>query len=75
MAEDREDERGDLQGALVEMHNKNVSVYQHAGVELLRVPGEEKLRVRTTKEPTTAAGPTGAEPVGAVVVGEGARPA
>jgi hypothetical protein len=46
----RREEADDLRGALREMHDKNVVVYRHAGVELVRVPGEEKIRVRTTKE-------------------------
>ena len=46
----RTDEKADLQAALREMHNGNVVVYRHAGVEMVRVPGEEKIRVRTTKE-------------------------
>lgn len=58
----RNEEKGDLQGALREMHDKRVTAYRHAGVELVRVPGsrrvfiacfgvgEEKLRVRTSKE-------------------------
>lgn len=46
----RGEEKGDMQGALREMHDKSITAYRHAGVELVRVPGEEKLRVRTTKE-------------------------
>lgn len=46
----RREEKNDLQGALRVMHDRNVVVYRHAGVELVRIPGEEKLRVRTTKE-------------------------
>ena len=46
----RQEEKGDAQMALREMHDQRVEVYRHAGVELVRVPGEEKLRVRTTKE-------------------------
>lgn len=36
-------------GALQEMQRGNVVVYKHAGVELARVPGAEKLRVRLVK--------------------------
>lgn len=39
-----------IQGSLREMHDKGVDVYKHAGVELARVPGTEKLRVRLTKD-------------------------
>lgn len=46
----RADESGELQGALREMHDRNVTAYRHAGVEMVRVPGEEKIRVRTSKE-------------------------
>jgi hypothetical protein len=46
----RGEEKSDMQGALREMHDRHVEVYRHAGVELVRVPGEEKLRVRTSKE-------------------------
>lgn len=44
------EEKGLIQGALQEMRQANVSVYRHSGVELARVPGAEKLRVRLTKE-------------------------
>lgn len=46
----RSDEKTTLQAALREMHDKGVTAYRHAGVEFVRVPGEERLRVRTTKE-------------------------
>lgn len=36
--------------ALQVMQSSKVSAYRHAGVELARVPGAEKLRVRLTKE-------------------------
>jgi len=43
------------QGALAEMHTKGIASYVHGGVVLMRVPGEEKLQVRSTpKEATTA---------------------
>lgn len=44
-----------IQGALREMHDRSVDVYKHAGVELARVPGTEKLRVRLTKDKGDAA--------------------
>ena len=49
----RLDERSDMQAALAEMHTKGLTSYHHGGVELVRVPGAEKLRVRTVKEPAT----------------------
>ncbi|CAB4187273.1 hypothetical protein UFOVP1601_16 [uncultured Caudovirales phage] len=39
--------------ALAYMHDNKVRTYRFAGVELARVPGEEKLRVRTSKEAAT----------------------
>lgn len=36
--------------ALQVMQSSKISAYRHAGVELARVPGAEKLRVRLTKE-------------------------
>jgi hypothetical protein len=36
--------------ALQEMQRAKIQVYKHAGVELARVPGAEKLRVRLTKD-------------------------
>ena len=46
----RVEEQGDIAAALQHMVKKNVSVYKHGGIELARVPGAEKLRVRLTKE-------------------------
>lgn len=39
--------------ALAYMHENKLRTYRFAGVELARVPGEEKLRVRTSKEAAT----------------------
>jgi hypothetical protein len=50
----RADEAGDTQAALTRMRERKITTYQHAGVEMARVPGEEKLRVRTSKEKATA---------------------
>lgn len=55
MASDRETEAGLLQAALPVMRNEKLTTYQHAGVELVRVPGEEKLRCRTAKDRATGA--------------------
>ena len=49
----RTDEKEDQRMALREMHDKGVTSYRYAGVELVRIPGEEKLRVRTSKEDAT----------------------
>lgn len=46
----RTEEQSDIVAALQEMQKKKISVYKHGGVELARVPGAEKLRVRLTKE-------------------------
>jgi len=46
----RTEEKDDNRQALRIMHDEDRTVYRHAGVELVRVPGEEKLRVRTTGE-------------------------
>ena len=40
------DESAAKQAALDYMAAKDVTVYKHAGIELVRVPGHEKLRVR-----------------------------
>lgn len=39
--------------ALETMQKEGISVYCHARIELARVPGAEKLRVRSTKEPAS----------------------
>ena len=46
----RQEETGLIQSALQTMVKKNLTVYKHAGIELARVPGAEKLRVRVVKE-------------------------
>lgn len=50
----RADEQESIQAALQEMQRKGVTVYRHARVELARIPGAEKLRVRMTKEEGSA---------------------
>lgn len=50
----RADEAGDERAALQRMRAKELTTYRHAGVELARVPGEEKLRVRTSRAAATA---------------------
>ena len=44
------EETGLVQSALQEMTKRGIPVYRHGGVELARIPGAEKLRVRLTKE-------------------------
>ena len=56
MATLRADEAGDERIALDLMRGVNITSYRYAGVELVRVPGEEKLRVRTSKVNATAEG-------------------
>lgn len=62
MADLRADEAGYLQTAHREMRDKKLQTHRGSGVEFVRVPGEEKLRVRTSKESATAE--TAAEPEG-----------
>ena len=50
MNQARQDEAGSVQAALKRMQDNDVVVYRHGGIELARVPGAEKLRVRPTKE-------------------------
>jgi hypothetical protein len=44
------EESGLIAAALQTMVQRSLQVYKHGGVELARVPGAEKLRVRLTKE-------------------------
>jgi len=44
------EEQGLISSALQAMQKDGRSVYRHARIELARVPGAEKLRVRLTKE-------------------------
>lgn len=44
------EEKGLIQSALQEMQKRGISIHRRGGVELARVPGAEKLRVRLTKE-------------------------
>lgn len=44
------EEAGYEQTALQLMRRNDRTTYQHAGVTLVRVPGEEKLQVKTTRE-------------------------
>lgn len=50
MNELRSEEKGYLQQARSLMHKYNKSVYKHAGVEIVLVPGDEKVRVRVLKD-------------------------
>jgi hypothetical protein len=67
------EEKGLIQSALKAMQQANISVYKHGGVELARVPGSEKLRVRLTKDQGDAevtGGTTSADNAGQAVAGE-----
>jgi hypothetical protein len=46
--------------ALQEMQKRKLQVYKHAGLELARVPGSERLRVRRVKDTGDAAVEQGA---------------
>lgn len=46
----RLEEAGLVVSALQQMVKRKLTVYKHARVELARVPGAEKLRVRVTKD-------------------------
>lgn len=50
----RQREAEHLRSALNLMREHNKTAWRAAGVEMVRVPGEEKLRVRTSKEKATA---------------------
>lgn len=50
----RADEAGHLRTALKLMRKHNRTSWRAAGIEFSRVPGEEKLRVRSSKEKATA---------------------
>lgn len=47
-------EKEAVAGALDVMHRGNLSIYKAAGVELARVPGSERLRVRLVKDQGSA---------------------
>jgi hypothetical protein len=49
------EETGLEQTALSLMRKHDKTAWRHSGVELVRVPGEEKLRVRTSQERTATA--------------------
>jgi hypothetical protein len=48
--EARKEEVGLISSALDVMQKDGIQVYKHGGVELVRVPGAEKLRVRRVKD-------------------------
>ena len=52
----RAQEKGDLQAALQEMQRRDLSQFVYAGVELTRVTGADKLRVRVVDDEGTTAG-------------------
>lgn len=45
-------EAGNEQAALKVMQQHETMTYKHGGVQLIRVPGDEKLSVRTSKDTT-----------------------
>lgn len=55
IAELQNTEAGNEQSALQLMRRHDRTSYQHAGVTLLRVPGEEKLQVKRTRTRTATA--------------------
>lgn len=52
----RGEEKATKSSALREMHDKGVEVYRHAGIDLVRVPGEEELLVRKSKAEASESG-------------------
>lgn len=50
MNELRAEEKGHMQLARKLMHQYRKSVYKHTGVEIVLVPGDEKVRVRVLKD-------------------------
>lgn len=48
------EEKSLINAGLQEMQDKKITVHKHAGVELVRVPGADKLRVRLTKDTGSA---------------------
>jgi hypothetical protein len=50
----KQTEAGQEKNALALMRKHDKTSWRHSGVELIRVPGEERLRVRTTKAAATA---------------------
>jgi len=48
------EEKSLISTALQTMQEKGITVHKHSGVELVRVPGADKLRVRLTKETGSA---------------------
>lgn len=54
MAELRAQEKDQMSTALKIMRERDRTTWRHAGIEMSRVAGEEKLRVRKSKEQATA---------------------
>jgi len=55
------------------MQRANVTVYKHAGIEMARIPGSEKLRVRQTKDQGDAdvsSGTTTSDNAGDAIAGD-----
>lgn len=64
------EEAGYEQTALALMRRNERTTYQHAGVTLVRVPGEEKLQVKTTRERSATAEVQPSDAGGDVSVGK-----
>ena len=57
----KQTEAGNEQAALKVMQQYQVSSYKHGGVQLVRIPGDEKLSVRLSKDTSNDAGEGDAE--------------
>ncbi len=55
----KQQEQSLISSALQVMQQSGITVYKHGGVELVRVPGVDKLRVRLSKEDGDAEVQTG----------------
>jgi hypothetical protein len=47
----KEEEAALVTAALQLMTKRGITVYRHATIELARIPGADRLRIRVTKEP------------------------
>lgn len=71
MNELRGEEKGYLSTARSLMHKYGKSVYKHAGVEIVLVPGDEKVRVRILKDDGNASSSGSDDAGGDAGAGEG----
>lgn len=70
MNELRGEEKGYLSTARSLMHKYGKSVYKHAGVEIVLVPGDEKVRVRILKDDGNASASGQDDAAGDAVAGD-----